>query len=61
VHINSGLDNKAFCGDALYLLISNVFRLHGGSLAMLCSDKMTRGAFRGAFLPARCGRIAEDS
>jgi glycosyltransferase involved in cell wall biosynthesis len=55
VHINSALDNKAFWRDSLYLLISKafvrnvVFQLHGGSLAMLCSNSTTRGLVRWLF------------
>ena len=55
VHINSALDNKAFWRDSLYLMISKafarkvVFQLHGGSLALLCSNSMARGLVRWLF------------
>ena len=55
VHINSVLDHKAFWRDSVYLLISRVlgrrvvFQLHGGSLALLCTNNLVRWLVRAIF------------
>jgi glycosyltransferase involved in cell wall biosynthesis len=55
VHINSALDHKAFWRDCAYLLVCKlfgrkvVFQLHGGSLELLCVNRVVRQIVRTAF------------
>jgi len=55
VHLNSGIDHKAFWRDFAYLLVSKLFgrkvviQFHGGSLDRLCSNKGMRWIVRMVF------------
>jgi glycosyltransferase involved in cell wall biosynthesis len=55
VHLNSGIDHKAFWRDFVYLLVSKTFgrhvviQFHGGSLDQLGSNKWMRWVVRTVF------------
>jgi glycosyltransferase involved in cell wall biosynthesis len=55
VHINSALDHKAFWRDCVYLVVCKlfgarvVFQLHGGSIELLCVNRIVRKIVRFAF------------